>query len=58
MKKITVIMSLILCLFILASCGGGEDKETTLAPKTTAEETTAAEQTLWEGSQIHDCPVW
>lgn len=43
MKKITVIMSLILCLFILASCGGGEDKETTLAPETTAEETTAAE---------------
>lgn len=43
MKKITVIMSLILCLFILASCGGGEDKDTTLAPETTTEETTAAE---------------
>lgn len=43
MKKIAVIMSLLLCLFILASCGGGEDKETTLAPETTTEETTAAE---------------
>lgn len=56
MKKITVILSIILCLFILASCSGGEElgatatqittettttETTTIAPLTTTEATTA-----------------
>ncbi|MBR2315623.1 MAG: hypothetical protein IKA56_03170 [Clostridia bacterium] len=41
MKKITVILSLLLCLLILCSCGrGGEDTETTLTTEATTEETT------------------
>ena len=41
MKKITVILSVLLCILILCSCGrGGEDTETTLTTEATTEETT------------------
>lgn len=40
MKKITVILSLLLCLLILCSCGGTQEPETTLTTETTTGEST------------------
>lgn len=40
MKKITVILSLLICLAVLCSCGGGEVSETTVTAETGTEATT------------------
>lgn len=40
MKKTTIILSVLLCLLLLCSCGRGGATETTLTPETTTEETT------------------
>lgn len=46
MKKITVLLSLLLCLLILCSCGGTQEPETTLTTEmTTGESTTKATTT-------------
>ena len=45
MKKITVILSLLLCLLILCSCGGTQEPETTLFTETTTGESTTTATT-------------
>ena len=50
MKKLTVILSAVLCLLILASCGKANELETTLIPETTSEEATSAEETTTEAT--------
>lgn len=50
MKKITVIISVLLCLLILCSCGGKQEPETTLTTETTTEET-AKEVTTAEATK-------
>lgn len=40
MKKITVLLSVLLCLLLLCSCGGTQESETTLTTETTTKATT------------------